>query len=141
MSHSYTFDYPSGSAMQPEVIRFFQDFYQLSDTPDGDDLYPTRFTEDATFILASRVSRGRAEILETRKGMWATVSARRHTVHKVFPFGKDSNEFMLHGVVNYTFKTGGQGTADWAGKAVLEEQDGVWRFKFYQVYLDTGSQK
>lgn len=46
--------------MQPEVIRFFQDFYQLSDTPDGDDLYPTRFTEDATFILASRVSRGRA---------------------------------------------------------------------------------
>lgn len=75
------------------------------------------------------------EILETRKGMWAKVSARRHTVHKVFPFGNGSNEFMLYGVVNYTFKTGGQGTADWAGRAVLKEQDGVWRFKFYQVYL------
>ena len=57
MSHPYTFDYPA--SVRPEIVRFFQDFYQLSDTPNVDDQYPTRFTEDGSFVIGPRVSHGR----------------------------------------------------------------------------------
>jgi hypothetical protein len=70
-----------------------------------------------------------------RLGMWEHVKSRKHTVHKVFPFGSASHEFMLYGTVNFSFKNDQKGEVDWAARAVLSDREGTWRLSFYQVYL------
>lgn len=69
--------------------------------------------------------------------MWSAVAGRYHTPIKVFPFGVNSEEFMLYGTVEYTFKDEGKGRAskDWAARAKLTKVGGEWRLAEYQVYL------
>ena len=69
--------------------------------------------------------------------MWAAVESRKHTVPKIFPFGGDSNLFMLYGTVDLGLKNGSESHLEWAGRAELEKStsDGKWRMKFYQIYL------
>lgn len=81
----------------------------------------------------------RPEILATRQGMWAAVASRKHSVAQIFAFGAGSLEFMLHGVVVYTAKTGQQSTKEWAARGQLaEDASGQLKFKSYQVYLVGG---
>ena len=68
--------------------------------------------------------------------MWKAVSARKHTVKQIYPFGDNSLEFMLHGHVEYELKSGGSARKEWAGHARLVKGDGgKLVFEFYQVYL------
>lgn len=69
--------------------------------------------------------------------MWSAVSARSHNPIKIFPFGPNSSEIMLYGTVTYEFKAGGSATKDWAARALLTKVSEEWKFKEYQVYLDT----
>lgn len=151
----YKAQYPAGVTVDPEVVQFFEDFYRISDTPGGHDVYVDQFTSDATFKLGSKSSQGTdgmerqsatsllfytndiAEITTLRHGMWAAVVQRKHTIQKIFPFGSDSREVMLYGDVEYELRAGGKATVEWGGHAVLEKsaQDGKLRMKFYQVYL------
>ena len=87
------------------------------------------------------------QILQFRHSLWSgPVATRKHTINKIFPFGAfpfraDSNEVMLYGKVEYGLKNGKEVTVEWAGRAVLvedEEKNGTWRMGFYQVYLDAG---
>lgn len=75
--------------------------------------------------------------------MWATVAARKHTVHQVFPYGVDAREVMLHGTVHYTLVDGTQNFVEWAGRATLrrEGDNRPWKFAYYQVYLVSLAQK
>lgn len=154
MDHSYNYSNicPSGAQMG-EVTRFFEEFFRISDTPDVHEQYTRNFAENATFILASNTSKGREgenlisiyflnhadtciEILQTRTGMWSAVVSRRHTVHKIFPFGNNTNEVMLYGHVAYDLKNGGHSEKDWAARAVLTKSpDESLQLEFYQVYL------
>lgn len=69
--------------------------------------------------------------------MWAAVAARKHSIPKIFPFGSNTNEFMLYGNVALSLKNGAESELEWAGRAQLvkSEADGKWRMKFYQIYL------
>lgn len=69
--------------------------------------------------------------------MWAAVASRKHTVPKIFPFGSNTNEFMLYGTVALGLKNGAESELEWAGRAQLVKSptDGKWRMKFYQIYL------
>jgi hypothetical protein len=59
MDRSYAKLCPSDVSMNAEIIQFFEAFFQLSDTADGGhEKYASMFTKDATFILASKVSKG-----------------------------------------------------------------------------------
>lgn len=72
--------------------------------------------------------------------MWSAVSSRRHTIHKVFPFSAQDNEFMLYGSVAMELRNGSNVDVDWAARAEIEKgDDGKWRMKFYQVYLVSGT--
>lgn len=77
------------------------------------------------------------EILETRKGMWAKVSSRKHTPMKIFPFGPHATEVMIYGSVVYTLKDGRKADVAWAARAEMAKQGPAerWRMKFYQIYL------
>jgi len=67
--------------------------------------------------------------------MWEKVASRLHSAEKVFPFGPDSDEAMLHGRVTYGLKAGGENSLEWAAYARLVKVDGVVKLGFYQVYL------
>lgn len=58
MAHSYQAQYPDSYAVSPEIVQFFQDFYRISDIPGEHEQYVDLFTQDATFILASKKSHG-----------------------------------------------------------------------------------
>jgi hypothetical protein len=63
MVHSYKFEYPCDAIILNGIHPFFKAFYQTSDTPDAHEKYADFFTEDATFVLASKTAKG-------REGMW-----------------------------------------------------------------------
>lgn len=67
--------------------------------------------------------------------MWQKVSSRKHTPTKIFPFGKEADEVMLFGTVDYVLKEGGEVTVDWAARAHLVQEEGKVKMGFYQVYL------
>jgi hypothetical protein len=75
------------------------------------------------------------EILALRKGLWEKVASRVHNPIKIFPYGPDSNEVMLHGTVKYGLKAGGEAGVDWAAYARLVKEEGKVKMEFYQVYL------
>ncbi|KAH6643297.1 hypothetical protein BKA67DRAFT_132206 [Truncatella angustata] len=134
----YKAEYPSGVTVDDDIVLFLERFYEVSDTPGAHDAYVDQFTSDATFKLGSKTSQGRDEITTMRHGMWTAVAQRKHTVYKIFPFGSDSQEVMLYGSVEYELRAGDKATVEWGGRAVLEKstEDGKYRMKFYQVYLD-----
>lgn len=68
--------------------------------------------------------------------MWDKVSSRAHAPLKIFPYGPNADQVMLHGTVRYGLKAGGEAGVDWAAYAKLVKgEDGKVRMGFYQVYL------
>ena len=69
---------PQSSPDSQPVQAFFTEFYKTSDTPDAHEKYADAFTEDATFILASKTAKGRAGI---HLSFFCTRSFRNHVIH------------------------------------------------------------
>ena len=127
---------PAGTTTDDPAVTFFSDFYRTSDIQDAHDVYVDQFTPDATIAMGSMKVAGQAAISAVRKGMWEKVGARHHAVHQIYPFGPGTNEYMLHGVVNYTAKDGSKSGKEWAAHAVLVPgADGKLKFKHYHVYI------
>lgn len=84
---------------------------------------------------AARRAKLNEEILALRKGLWEKVNSRVHSPRKIFPYGPNSDEVMLHGTVKYGLKAGGESGLDWAAYAHLTKLDGAVKMDFYQVYL------
>ncbi|WAO92398.1 Hypothetical protein NCS54_00990500 [Fusarium falciforme] len=141
MDGSYSVQCPPDQSVHPDIVAFLQSFYSVSDTPGETEKYVDMFTEDSTFVLASKKAAGHAEITTLRQGMWEAVASRKHQLFQIFPFGKGSDEVMLYGTVALQLKNGGSAEIDWAARAELVRSaaGGNYRFKYYQVYLDTGA--
>ena len=58
MSHVHSFKTPEDLRLDESIIRFFEDFYRISDTPGDHDNYVDQFTDDATFIVAHKKNHG-----------------------------------------------------------------------------------
>lgn len=54
----YTSQYPD-VPVDPAIKKYFEEFYNTSDTPGADEKYANSFTEDATLIMASKTVKGR----------------------------------------------------------------------------------
>lgn len=141
MPHTYKSTYPPYTKVDSGIVQFFEDFYKLSDTPDAHDEYVDQFTKDATLVMASKKGVGSEEILAIRKGLWAAISERLHSPTKVFPFGDGEgvDEVMLYGTVAFKFKDGRRNEIGWSARANLVQDEGRWKMKYYQVYLDTAA--
>lgn len=57
MAH-YNAEIPKDLSFDPAIYSFFQRFYEISDTPGLTNEYVDKFTSDATFIMASKRSKG-----------------------------------------------------------------------------------
>jgi hypothetical protein len=141
MAHSYKFSCPPNLDVDPGIVAFFEKFYEVSDTPPAHEEYADSFTQDATFQIGIKQVKGKDDIFTMRKGMWEVVTSRKHTVYKVFPYGENATELMLYGKVQYGFKDGRETSVDWAARAEMVQDGGKWRFRFYQVYLVSGTRK
>lgn len=58
MASQYMSDYPS-LPIDPSIPQFFENFYQISDTPDAHEQYVDAFTGDAVMIMASKKAEGK----------------------------------------------------------------------------------
>jgi hypothetical protein len=67
--------------------------------------------------------------------MWTRVSKRLHKPIKIFPFGPNALEIMLYGIVAYELMDGRKTDVEWAARAQLVKEEGIWKFALYQVYL------
>ena len=71
-----------------------------------------------------------------RHGMWDKVAKRSHYPSKIYSFGKDNHDVMLHGTVDYELKDGKRAEGiEWAARARFASGDGNLKMEFYQVYL------
>lgn len=55
----YIASVPDDGTLKPGIASFFENFYAISDTPTGHELYADQFTGDATLIMASKAAKGR----------------------------------------------------------------------------------
>jgi hypothetical protein len=57
---SYTIDISPSPIppLHPSIGSFLSDFYRVSDSPDAHDDYVNFFTQDASFVMASKQARG-----------------------------------------------------------------------------------
>lgn len=68
---------------------------------------------------------------EMRKTMWGGVATRRHVPEQVF-IGKDENDLMLYGTVDYGLRNGSKvDKVGWAARMVFVDD----RMQRYQVWL------
>lgn len=71
-----------------------------------------------------------------RHGMWEKVAKRSHKPLKIYSFGRDSYDVMLHGTVDYELKDGKRAEdIEWAARARFAGEGGSLKMEFYQVYL------
>jgi hypothetical protein len=71
-----------------------------------------------------------------RQGMWEKVAKRSHKPSKIYSFGKDSYDVMIHGTVDYELKDGKRAEdIEWAARARFAGEGGSLKMEFYQVYL------
>lgn len=55
----YKASVPGDSLVKPEISKFFEAFYQISDTADAHEQYADQFTKDAKLIMGSKETSGR----------------------------------------------------------------------------------
>ena len=68
--------------------------------------------------------------------MWEKVAKRSHKPSKIYSFGKNNHDVMLHGTVDYELKDGKRAEdIEWAARARFAPEDGNLKMEFYQVYL------
>jgi len=137
---SYKGETPASLPLDPRIPAFFTNFYAVSDDPSSEAhrAYAGALTRTATLVMGSRTVSGYDDIYQLRVSLWSgPVVKRKHTLYKIFPFGKDSNEVMLYGKVEYALKNGKDVTVDWAGRALMVEEEGELKMSLYQVYLDS----
>ena len=58
MASSYKSEYPASIPVDEGIVKFFEIFYETSDTPSAHERYAESFTKDATLIMASKKSQG-----------------------------------------------------------------------------------
>lgn len=78
------------------------------------------------------------DILQLRQGMWSAIASRKHT-YTYYSSREKPSTYLLEGMVEYGFKTGGEGTVKWVAKAEFEGEGSERRLSFYQVFLNAGS--
>lgn len=55
----YTAAVPDDGQVRPEIRKFFERFYEISDNPNDHEIYATYFTKDGRLIMGPTEIRGR----------------------------------------------------------------------------------
>lgn len=80
-------------------------------------------TQTATTVSLADVIE--LDLIELVTKSWAAVQSRDHTVYKVFPFGANSDEVMLHGRSHNVSLDGVESTFTWAARMHFRKAEDV----------------
>lgn len=58
MASQYVSAYPEGLSFDSKYVKFIEDFYRVSDTPDAHEEYLLQFSPKARLIMASKEANG-----------------------------------------------------------------------------------
>ncbi|TGJ87714.1 hypothetical protein E0Z10_g1030 [Xylaria hypoxylon] len=141
----YVVTYPAGIVVDERVKKFISSFYEVSDDPSRNGEWVNYFTPDASLVMGDKKARGIRDIRTLRESMWEKIKSRRHKLDKVFPAAfalpehesERQFEYMIYGSVDLELKGGEKMAGQWAGRAVLRDDEGRLKYAFYQVYIHT----
>ncbi|RTE83524.1 hypothetical protein BHE90_001934 [Fusarium euwallaceae] len=124
--------------LSSDIIRFFEEFYIITDNPAEQENYVDQYTPDAVFIRGgAEPTRGATEIRAWRQHAFDYMKSCKHIPHKIFSLGSDSNEVMLYGRVTIGHLNLQISEGDYAVRAILEKgEDSKLRLAFYEVFMD-----
>ena len=55
----YTASVPADGLVKPEIVRFYERFYEVSDTPSGHEDYANMFTKSGKIIIGANAATGK----------------------------------------------------------------------------------
>ncbi|KAI1439543.1 hypothetical protein F5Y02DRAFT_423899 [Annulohypoxylon stygium] len=143
-SDSYVPLLPPGHMAEARIKDFISKFYAVSDDPSKNEEWVDYFLPDAVVIIGDKSAKAVDEIRQLRQSMWERVKSRRHRPGKVFPASFDGTnegvegttiEYMIQGSADFVMKHGEKQEVSWAGHAILNEVQGILKYRYYQVYL------
>ncbi|KAI1089644.1 hypothetical protein F5B19DRAFT_466224 [Rostrohypoxylon terebratum] len=142
-SNDYVPLLPPGRAVGARIKEFISRFYAVSDDPSRNEEWVDFFLPDAVVIIGDKSAKATDEIRRLRQSMWERVKSRRHRPGKVFPAsfsGTDecdetAIEYMIQGSADFVTNDDEQQAVSWAGHAILNEVQGILKYRFYHVYL------
>ncbi|CAG9947647.1 unnamed protein product [Clonostachys rosea f. rosea IK726] len=100
------------------------------------DEWGAHFTEDAVFKKEAAEIKGRQALIDSGKESWKPLKSRDHTVYKVFPFGPDCDEIMLHGRSQNVDLEGNERTFTWAARMHFRTVEGKLLIDEYTIIPD-----
>ncbi|RSM01871.1 hypothetical protein CDV31_011155 [Fusarium ambrosium] len=109
-----TFD-SDDSVLDPAIKAHIASLYYAVDNKELE-RWGSHFTEDAELKKGATNVKGRENLIELVTKSWAVVQSRDHTVYKVFPFGANSDEVMMHGRSHNVSLDGVKSTFTWAAR-------------------------
>ncbi|XDG01554.1 hypothetical protein ABKA04_001169 [Annulohypoxylon sp. FPYF3050] len=108
-SDSYVPLLPPGHTAEARIKDFVSKFYAVSDDPSKNEEWVDYFLPDAVVIIGDKSAKATDEIRQLRQ--------------------------MIQGSADFVMKHGEKQEVSWAGHAILNEVQGILKYRFYQVYL------
>ncbi|RSL52119.1 hypothetical protein CEP53_008190 [Fusarium sp. AF-6] len=135
---SKTFD-SDDSVLDPAIKAHIASLYYAVDNKELE-RWGSHFTDDAELKKGATNVKGREielDLIELVTKSWAVVQSRDHTVYKVFPFGVNSDEVMMHGRSHNVSLDGVKSTFTWAARMHFRKgEDGSVLIDKYTIIVD-----
>ncbi|KAL2836395.1 hypothetical protein BJY01DRAFT_251977 [Aspergillus pseudoustus] len=133
--------YPTVSTTWPKTlpleIRLLVDrFFILADTKSNDAgarLAHEVFIPDGQFISPHATFTGSAEIRESRRNAWVTITSRQHTVSKVYVNDARGADLIIVGYLKTKSVDGQQACMDFVARMVFDMGSSEARARLYRV--------
>jgi len=133
--------WPSNTAVPGEVkklLDLFLSLLDLNEDTSGIALVDHIFTQDAIFKTSSATFTGAQEIKESRKGAWAIVEKRNHTINKCYTCNNDASDILCIGDAVLNLKNGKEVVGNFISRTVLMGTSTPEpRIKYFEVWGDT----
>ncbi|CAG8953161.1 hypothetical protein HYFRA_00003361 [Hymenoscyphus fraxineus] len=126
--------------LDPAIRTLIETFYLVLDTktPESHASWGSLFSPTALGTRAPReYSGGPERFAKWTEKSWEGTASRRHVVRKVFMFGDDGSEVMIHGFTDNRFEDGGAKAYEWAGRLKFVKIDEIWKVEKFTAIMDT----
>jgi ketosteroid isomerase-like protein len=124
------------------VRKLLEEFYHLSNAASShtehekdEQKLVSLFAPDGVYEFAGKKNKGHEAILAFRAQLFSNIEHRDHPVVKVYSFGTDDKNLLALGEVVYRDPAGGSHKEEWAGRYIIVQHDGEFKFKHVQIFI------
>ncbi|KIV98847.1 uncharacterized protein PV09_09418 [Verruconis gallopava] len=125
------------SVLDPAIKAHISTLYAAVDNKETLDIWGSHFSEDAELKKGPVHVKGRENLIAATTKSWSVVKSREHIVYKVFPFGPNCDEVMLHGRSRNVTLEDEKVTFTWAARMHFRRSpDGKVEIDKYTIIVD-----